>query len=202
MASQVQIWNQALTKLGAERVIGPDDDTRNARALAAIYEIKRDAELAAHPWTFAIKRARLPASSTAPVFGWARSFPMPSDFLRLVQVGRDWLFYDTDTGPLFQVEADPATGRMAILTDQGSPLEIRYVSRVENTGLFTPLFVEALACRLAAEACEEITGNQSKRELAMAEHAKAIRDARRVNAIEQPPQLQPDLSWVRAHTEY
>lgn len=196
MASVVQICNQALTKLGAARITDLLDDTRNARVMNAIYETKRDAELSAHPWTFAIKRAQIPALSTAPAFQWTKSYPLPSDCLRLVQVGEDYTFYDSDGGELFQVEGN------SILTDEESPLDVRYVYRVTSTGLFSPLFIEALACRLAAEGCEEITQNASKREAAWAEYKQAIREAKRVNAIEQPPQRQPDLSWVRALTEH
>lgn len=200
MASTVQIWNQALTKLGAERITDLLDNTRNAQVMNAIYEVKRDAELAAHPWTFAIKRASIPASSTAPAFGWLRSFPLPADFLRLVQVGEYYTFYDSDGGELFQVETDPATGGLAVLTDAASPLLIRYVYRVTNSGLYSALFVEAFACRLAAEGAEAITQNLSKREQAWKERGQAIATARRTNAIEQPPQRQPDLSWARALT--
>ena len=194
MASTVQICNQALSKVGAARIIDLLDDTKNARILNAIFEVKRDAELAAHPWTFAIKRAKIPALSTAPAFGWLYSYPLPSDFLRLIEVGNETNLYDTDSGARFQVEGN------AILCDEASPLQIRYVYRVTNTGLFSALFVEALACRLAAEIAEELTQNSGKRDMAWAEYKEAIKQARRVNAIEQPPNKQPDLSWVRAMT--
>lgn len=195
MASVVQIANLALTKLGAARITDMADNTRNARVMNAIYEAKRDAELAAHPWTFAIKRAQIPALSTAPAFQWARQYPLPTDYLRLVQIGEDFTFYDSDSGPLFQVEGN------AILTDAVSPLNVRYVYRVTSTGIFSPLFVEALACRMAAEGCEEITQNAAKQEGLWMQHRMAIREARRINAIEQPPQQPQDLSWVRAMTE-
>ena len=83
MASQVEICNQALTKAGAARIVSLLDDTESARVLSAIYGVKLDAELAAQPWTFAIKRAQLPASSTAPVFGWRYQYPLPADFILL-----------------------------------------------------------------------------------------------------------------------
>lgn len=201
MASAVQICNQALTKLGAERITDLLDDTRNARVMNAIFEVKRDAELTAHPWTFAIRREELPALSTAPIYGWARSFLLPTDCVRLVEVGEDFALYDSDTGALFQVESDPTTGRQTILTDESSPLRIRYVRKEANTGRFPPLFVEALACRLAAESAEEITQNLSKRNAAWEEHAQAIRQAKRVNAIEQPPRKPADGSWVRTMLE-
>lgn len=199
MASQVEICNQALTKAGAARIVSLDDDTESAGVLRAIYNVKLDAELAAQPWTFAIKRQQLPASSTAPLFGWARAFPVPADYLAMVEVGENYVFYDSNAGALFQLEGSDSG--MQILTDQGSPLNVRYVRRVTTPGLFPALFVEAFACRLAAEICERLTQNQSKRELAWQERERAIRDARRVNAIEQPPRQVPPGSWLRALTE-
>lgn len=196
MASQVEICNQALTKLGAARITSITDDTKQARALNAIYTVKLEAELAAHPWTFAIKRVELPASATAPAYGWARAFPMPADYLALVEVGENYVFYETDTGPLFQVEGSDSG--MQLLTDEASPLQVRYIRRITNPGLYPALFVEALACRLAAEVCEELTQSLSKREAAWNERRQAIREARRVNSIEQPPRKPPASSWVRA----
>ena len=139
MASQTDICNQALTKIGADRILAITDDTKAASTLNAIWAIKRDAELAAQPWTFAIRRASLPASTTTPSFGWSYAYPLPSDYLAMVEVGEDYAFYTGDPQPLFALEGGE------VLTDQGSPLNIRYVSRVTNTGLYPALFAEALA---------------------------------------------------------
>lgn len=196
MSSKVEICNLALTKLGAARITSLDDDSKQARALSSIFDATRDAELALHPWSFAIIRASLPASSTAPAFEWQRAFPLPADCLHLVQVGDSFSFYDSDTaGAGFDVEGG------AVLTDAVSPLLVRYVYRVTNSGLFPPLFVQALACRLALELSEELTQNVSKREAAAMAYREAIREAKRANVIERPPQTVPDLSWVRAMTQ-
>lgn len=192
MASVVDICNQALTKNGAATITDLLDDTRNAQVMNAIYEAKRDAELAAHPWTFAITRTKIPALSTAPSFGWLRSFPLPTDCLRVVEVDEFFVAYDSSAGPEFEIEAS------AILSDYASPLKLRYVQRVTNAGLFSALFAEALACRLAAESAEKITQNLSKREAAWAEYKQAIAAARRANAIERAPQRQQPTSWERA----
>lgn len=197
MASKVEIFNRALVKLGASRITDPLDGGKSATTLSALYDVTRDAELAAHPWSFAITRALIPASTTV-VPGYARSFPMPAEYLAMVQVGDSYVFYDASSGerapggPLFEIEGG------AVLTDEPSPLRIRYVQRITNPGLFAPLFVEALACRLAAEGCEAITQSLAKREAAWKERTQAIREAKRCNAIERPPQALPPGSWVRA----
>lgn len=95
-------------------------------------------------------------------------------------------------GPLFSIEGNQ------ILTDQGSSLALRYLYRVTNVGLWSALFVEAMSCRLAAELCEALSQNLSKKEALWAERKQAIREAKRVNAIEMPPQAVPPSSWVRA----
>lgn len=189
MASQIEICNKALTKVGATRITSLSDNSKQAKTLNAIYESTRDAELAAHPWTFAMARASLPASTTVPVFGWTKQFPLPPEYLRMVKVGENYVMYQGDNHELFQIE-----GR-AILCDEASPLNIRFVQRIENTGLFSPLFVESLACRLAAEVAEDLTQSTSKREAAWQEWDRAIKLAKRTNAIELPPRPLSDEAW-------
>jgi hypothetical protein len=196
MSSTIEICNLTLTGLGAARITSLSDDSKQARALSAIFDSTRDAELVAHPWSFAIARASLPASSTPPAFGWDRAFPLPADCLHLVQVGDSFSYYDSDAaGAGFDVEGG------AVLTDAVSPLLVRYVCRVTNSGLFPPMFVRSLACRMKFELAEELTQNLSKKEAAWAEYKDSIREAKRANVIERPPQTVPDLSWVRAMTQ-
>lgn len=191
MASTIDICNQALVKLGSTRIASLTDDSKQAGALNAVYEVKLRAELAAYPWTFAMDRAEIPASSTAPAFGWAYAYPLPADFLRMVEVGEYYVLYQPDI-TLFALE-----GRN-ILCDEGSPLRIRYTKYVSNAGLYPALFVEALACRLAAEVAEDLTQSLSKREAAEQAYERAIRMARRANAIQLPPQPTPEDTWLLA----
>jgi len=169
------------------------DAVKQATELSAIWDTTRDAELAAHPWTFAMERVQLPALSTAPLFGWNYAYQLPSDYLTAVEIGDRYVLYAPDeTGPLFDLEGQ------TILTDSGSPLKLRYIKRVKNTGLWPALFVESFACRLAAEVCEALTQSLEKRQAAWKEYGMAISNARRRNAIEKPPQRPADDSWSLA----
>lgn len=192
-SSVVSICNQALAKLGAQPITDILDDTRNGRAMNRVFEPKRDLELSLHPWVFALKREKIPSIVAAPAFGWARSFPRPSGCLRIVELGSDWVLYTDDgTGAGFQLEGD------SILTDESSPLNIRYTQQITNAGLFPAPFVEVLACRLAFETCKEITGSNDMREQLWQERGAALSEARRLNAIEKPPGRPVRGSWVRA----
>ena len=181
MSSVVAICNRALQKLGASRIRALDEDTPNARSCAVAYESVRDAELRAHPWAFAISRLVLAASDAAPVFGFGYAYPWPADCLRPLHdvTGPDWT----------------SEGRM-LLSDQGPALPLRYVRRVETPTDFDASFVEALACRLALELCEEITQSNTKKSDMAAQYKQALAEARRTNAIERAFQEPADDSWV------
>lgn len=190
MASDVSIVNRALTKLGADRILLLTDPTQQARVMNAMYADVRDAELARHHWKFAIKRAQLVALVDAPNWGYQYQYPLPADYLGLVQVGDIYVrCVRRGTAP-WSIEGQN------LLTDQLAPLKFRYLSRVENPGFYHPLFVEALACKLAMEGCEALTQSNTKKQSAMEEYKFALSEATRMDAIENPPDMYPDGSWL------
>jgi len=130
-----------------------------------------------HRWNFAIKRVALPAEVATPVWGPTRSFPKPVDCLRVLEV---------NGFPEFRIEGD------AIVTDQAAPLELRYVARIEDPNLFDVTFAAALAAHLALEICEDVTQSNSKFERMKAWAAETLREAKRLDAIEEPPETLPD----------
>ncbi len=195
MASKTDIANRALTKLGDDRIIDLLDDTERARTINSIYNSCRDAELRAHVWNFAVRRVALPRLITVPAFGFAYEYQIPAESLRLIQVGECWHWwslqdYISGSTAQFQVE-----GRK-ILTDFDAPLKIRYIERIDDTGLYDALFVEAFACRLALEACERITQSNTKLQAIQEQYKENLRMALRVDAIENPPEQLPDESWM------
>jgi len=199
VASNIDIANAALLKLGADRITSLNDHNDRARVLSQRFTMVRDAELRRHRWRFALSRASVPALADPPEFGYARAFQLPSDFLRLVQVG------EYDLGDSLADYRSAPTARWAlegrtILTDLPSPLSLRYIRKVTDSALFDSAFVEAFAARLAWECCERITQSDSKRQLAAGEYKEAVREAIRANAIEAPPEYGSDDSWVMART--
>lgn len=195
MASKTDIANRALTKLGDDRIIDLLDDTERARTINSIYNSCRDAELRAHVWNFAVRRVALPRLITVPAFGFSFEYQIPAESLRLIQVGECWHWwslqdYISGSTAQFQVE-----GRK-ILTDFDAPLKLRYIERVDDTGLYDALFVEAFACRLALEACERITQSNTKLQAIQGQYKENLRMALQVDAIENPPEQLPDESWM------
>jgi len=186
MASEVDICNRALQKLGAERITSLSEDSRNARACNAAYSTVRDALLRAHPWNFAIERAELAADATEPAWGRANAFQLPSDFLRLLPNYPEDAVNSTD----WQIEGQK------IYTDDDAPIYIRYIKRTTDTATFDPLFVEALSAKMALELCEEITQSNTKKSDLKDDFKTMILEARRNNAFENIAAESPTDTWI------
>lgn len=204
MASSVEIANRALSKLGAERITSLDDNIKGARAMLARFNLLRDAELEAHPWRFAIKLTTLPALATAPVYGYAFAYQRPSDDLRPITIG-DYAIDSRAIGVQYAVQTGYSNSRApfeivgaSIFTDYAAPLEYQYIRRVSNSGEFPALFVEALASRLAMDAAEELTQSASKQQAAMQDYERALKEARRVNALYRPPQRRRPGAFIQS----
>lgn len=203
MASEVDIANRALSMLGEDRITALTDNNKGARAMNARFELLRDAELTSYPWRFAVKRVSLAASTDVPAWGYSLIYNLPSDNLRTTKIGgmainsgAIGVMYEstgisTDSTPYEIIE-----GRLH--TNMSAPLDYEYIARITNTGLFDPLFVEALAARLAADAAEEMTQSKSKKEAALFTYRKTLSDARRVNSLLKPPRLRSSGRWMQS----
>lgn len=106
-------------------------------------------------------------------------------------MGEAWSFYEPDL-EVFNVEGGK------ILTNESSPLFIRYVQRVTNTGLYPAQFARVVAMQLAMDACEKITNSSAKLQQIEQAYAMAVLQAKRQNAIERPPQRLVDSDWIAA----
>lgn len=186
MASAVEIANLALEKIGDEgEITSLTEDSRAARAVNACWATMRDAVLRAHPWDFARTRAALPALAEKPIGWWgdANLFQKPADFIRFVEL---------DDSKRYSLEGP------YIVADAPAPLNILYIRRVEDTGLYDPLFVDALACRIAMQVAKKITGSDAAKERAAEEYVLSLRTAKGVNGMEDAPQDMPQDDWVTA----
>lgn len=196
MASNVEIANSALTKVGAARITALTDNVKAAREINAIFELRRDYLLRTHNWSFAMTRTSLPALDETPAWGYTYLYQLPTDCLRVVQVNDTWVvpgLADYTSGP--DSEPYKITGRR-IETDIGAPLKLRYIKRVTDPAQFDAAFVEVFASDLADQVCEALTQSNTKREATRAVLRQSLLEAVRSNAIELPPEAIPDDSWI------
>lgn len=197
MASQVEIANRALTKVGEARILSLSDDVEAARTVDSLWDVVRDAELRIRVWRFAISRVSLAALVSTPDWGFDYEYQLPSDCLRVLQVGE----YYPGVSLSDYRNADESEWKVEgrkILTNEAAPLKIRYVAQITDTGQWDAAFTESFACRLAAEVCERLTQSNTKKQIAWDEYKQAVSMAVRANAIESAPEPIPDDAWVLA----
>jgi ribosomal protein S28E/S33 len=191
--SDVEICNLALARLGARSIVSLSEDSANARECKRAYSHALESELRAHPWSFARKRVQLAAASTDPAFGYAKQYPLPSDYLRiLTHNGADGKASQED----FQIE-NSDSGRV-ILTNLTSPINLVYIAKITDATQFDLLFTELLVCRLAYDLCEPITQSRLKQEQFRTRYVAAQREARRINGFERGPLEPTQDPWVTA----
>jgi hypothetical protein len=196
--ADIDICNAALAKLGETSILARTDNNTRARAVNEAYDRIRKAELRRHIWSFSLKRDSIAALASTPPWGYATQFNIPSDSLRLVNIGNIWLspdMSDYKQGPnaLYSIEAGK------ILTSYFSaPLALRYIYDVTDTNLFDACFSEALASRIAHETCYRITQSESYKMQCMKDYQKALMEGAAANAIETPPESIQSDSWILA----
>lgn len=184
MASETEIANMALSKLGGDdTIINLDENNQAARTIKAIFAPTRDAVLRGHPWNCALKRIGLPAVPEAPAWGFARAFQLPVDCLRLIEVSGD---------PPRRLE-----GRM-VLTDASAPLNILYVRQLENTGDWDAALGDAIAGCLAMQAAFKLTGKTELRDRLAREYGRYMPSAKLVDGQEDPSEAWPEDDWLLA----
>lgn len=178
----VEICNAALGRLGVETITALADSNPRARLCNILYDKRRDALLRMHPWNFASKRASLTVDPTAPAYGYARRFPVPTDCLHVRTM-------DTEYG--WEVENG------YILTDDTECL-IKYTMEITDVTLFDTCFAEVLAIDLAHEMCMPLTGSATRKESLKDDLKRALQEARSLNAFEKSPPVVIANNWLNA----
>jgi len=142
--SKTDICNLALARVGATSIMDIDDaDSKGARACKNAYEATVREVTRAHLWNCVSDRAALALLTTAPAFGFASQFQLPTDFIRLAKLnGVD--VNDDEPGDYYKIEGKK------LLTDEGEA-KINYVKFVDDPNQYDPLMVDCVVVLLAAK---------------------------------------------------
>ena len=186
MADITGLCNSALAKIGAARITGLTEGSRNAGLCAELYEKCRDDLLRAHSWNFATARAKLARAADAPAFGPSHAYLLPGDWIRCVAAYGD---EGGQTVLLYRIEGN------CLLSD-AEDVYLRYVRRVDDANLMPADFREALACLLARELAVPIAQSNSLEEKLEARFRTRLRRARTTDGLEDQPEPLPLGTWA------
>lgn len=183
MASNVQIANLGLIKIGADTIASLTDPSKNAKLCAAVFEVCREQLLRSHPWNFATKRVKLSPLTDAPAFDYNYQFSLPSDCLRVIRIG--------DTDPEFKVE-----GRRLLTNER--LINLLYISDVTDPNQFDSLFQECLALKISAEISYAVTGQVGLKQDLLTQLDSMLKKAAQVDAQEGTAEVMDSGSWFKS----
>jgi len=187
--SEVAICNMALAEIGrGAQITDINEASQAARACKLRYPYARDACLRAYDWNFAAARAELAANATAPAWEFAKAYDLPADCLLVREV------YEGNA------EKWVVEGRQ-ILTDMGDPIYIKFTRLITDTARFDPLFVEALAARVASDIAVQLSESVSRAQGLWQVYQAKLAEAKRRDAQEGQPDNMPQGSWVSSRND-
>ena len=185
MASETEIANAALDKLGEPPLTSFDDESRGARLAKRSYADLRDALLREFSWNFAVARVELAAAADGPAWGYTNRFPMPADFLRELEIYNPSAYE-------WRMEGG------AIVTDIGAPLQLRYIRRVTDVNAMDFAFRECLSARLAMEWAQPLTQDDGVASRMAALYEAKLRTARAADGQEEVPRSLETNTFLEA----
>ena len=164
MVSETSIANQALLWLGGTVITSLDEDSREAIWMKNNYPFIRDAVLEERMWTFATARAK---STVADMDAWDEMYvhPIPIGWQSVYRVYRTLsksaMGVSGSYGPTNNITSEGWKVEGGNVLSYDATVYMWGMQRLTDTGAFSSLFVQALAARIAADACVPFTENRN-----------------------------------------
>lgn len=202
MASQVDIFNLALSNIAAKsRVNSLTEDSNERKVCSVHYENAREIVLEDHDWNFAsfyetLALLKESSDTVPPPLPWLYQYDYPSTCIKAREITRQ---LDSEAPVPFKVDLNDSVTGKVIHTDKQEAI-LRYTKRITNPTLFTPRAVEALAWKLATLIAITLTGNLKLKQNAEEAYTRAIIDAKASNFNENVNRKASDPSLISARS--
>ncbi|MGH9811529.1 MAG: hypothetical protein ACRD4T_00185 [Candidatus Acidiferrales bacterium] len=192
-----QICNVALLRAGSKAFIASlTEASIESQICAKLYDMARDAVLAERPWRFATKTETLALTPLVHPL-WAFVYDAPSDCIP--DGSRHIMGATRNPGRNEQIPLatqDAPTYGLVLLTNQENAVLI-YTARVEEVK-FSPLFVDALAWKLAPDIAMGLSVKPAVGVKFLDEYRIALDKAFAADLASNVEDVHPEASHVRA----
>jgi len=155
MASKIQIFNMALSRVGTALISDPDGFGGGTEQLRLFWDLVLDEELRGFQWNFATKRTALALLAATPV-GYDYAYSLPTDCLFV----RHLLDEDGNRDDTYEWEVESGE----LLTDM-EDARVLYTREITDPNDFSAIFTSMFAARLAAEVCPVIKPQDGKKQM-------------------------------------
>lgn len=178
--SQVDLVNNALTLLGADLITSIDDPVKAAILSKQKLPSVRDGVLREFTWNCATAQVSLAPLATGPAFGYAKSFQIPSDCLRIVSL---------ENSPSYIV-----IGRT--IQCDSTEVKLTYIQRIVDVSQFDALLAMAIEARLAADLAYPLLQSGTVRDAMFQMYDLTLKKAKGIDSREKSMQeLDVDV-WI------
>ena len=165
--TDIDICNMALRKLGADTITALTDNTKQAEACKDMWNQVRKTVFSAYPWPSCVRRRTLRCSCECIPFGWNGSFPLPDDYIALIDV------YGVEPHGLTEFEIE---GRSLLCNF--NEVSLRYIYDNRDPDFYEPLLVDCLVLRLAAEMAYSLVGKEDVENSMLQKYHMKLNEAR------------------------
>jgi len=190
MASETDIANAALTKIGASTITSFTDGSKNANRIAIQYPFVRDDLLRRHNWNFATKQLKLARSSTTPVSAYDYAYPLPADWLRTISVS------DSDSGSAGLPFREEIVDNQRCILANSDQVYLRYIADASDPNVMPADFQWALIVALARSVAVSIANSNTMEDQLRSEADTALMRAKSSDGMGATPESRPRGSWA------
>ncbi|AXF52803.1 MAG: hypothetical protein [Podoviridae sp. ctdb7] len=205
MPSVVDICNMALSRIGnSQRINDLSEASIQAEQCSLFYEPSRDFVLRDFSWGFATAYAQLAevATNPSPMFPYA--YAMPTDCLKARQIVNAvfpdgyWPFPQCIERPIIQPIPFKVINGVSgkLLATQVSPATLEYTLKVESPEMFDPIFISALAWKLASNIAPGVARDAGVAQACEAAYQAQIHQASADDLNESAPGAQPESTFI------
>ena len=175
--TDVDICNLALGIIGDSRIQSRSERSKEASECDRFYDQALDEALEAFDWPFARSYSRgVTPSGIDAVTGYAHAFAVPSDTIAIRGIARSMRGQVSPEFTLSSVASPTGAYVRLIHTDRDGGV-IVYTRRETFVPAFTPLFVAAVAAKLASYIAMPLTKSKEKRDDADKKYREVIEQA-------------------------
>lgn len=182
-ASPVDICNLSLDDLKQrpiKNILTPVSDTEFI--CARNYDTVRREALFAHPWKFAIARVQLtPNLSTPPPFGYLYAYDLPTDYIRMISVGDDYI---GDLRGEREVEGNQLLAVAGDVDFDGTTKDVRYMKDITDVTKMSPGFITYFRLLLAIRMSNRFSTSSTIKKMLMEDFDEVQVAAKAVNGQE------------------
>jgi hypothetical protein len=194
VATQLQIYNQALLALRASPLASVSEARESRRVLDEFYTTVLAEMLEAGFWKFAMRTVKITEdTSNTPEFGYSHAHNKPDDWVRTYQL--------SDSERL-EYSLDDWIEESNLFFADVTPIYVRYVSNDSDYGgdltRFTSRYTKAVAFELAWRSLPKLAGTGVEKEALLKDKEAAISEAKSFEALREPSRRPPAGRWNRA----